>query len=553
MLRMIAEAGKVSPAGGVGYAGRRMNDRPAEAPPAVPPAPTGAAPREIPAPLQRVADAVRADPVFYSLFALLSVVFLLPLFMTRILPLQDVPGHLAVAQIWRHLSDPGPMGQSFRSSGELSPYLTYYWLLRALGALMSLESAQKLLLVLYVVGLPAALAYTLRRFGHDRRYALLSFALVYNTPLIYGFMSNVIALPLFVVALGLLRAYLDRPSLGREVGLAVVVVLVFLTHLPMAGALAVALPVVFFTGVGSWRLIVRRGLFVLPTLLLGTWWLVHSVKQGPTSGVHLPPSGNMPWFLQWTNDVLVGSADEVALLLVGASWVLAAMLSVSGRSLPRGHWALGVAGMLVLTAAFFLPKHGTTPVPHWATNCRFVVPALLLLLGALPASLAGRRIWVLAPGLAGTLWMGGNVIASFREFGALTAPLDSVIAAIPERKRVLPLTYNERDGIHQGFALRQALYYYEIRKLGYVPYLVDGYPAVTWKTAATPHPSHFRPTDFDYQRHGQYYDYFMTTLGPGQEAGPTFPGAGANVRLVAKGGRFAAYENIGPLRPAPAK
>jgi hypothetical protein len=503
----------------------------------------------------RLVAALRGDAVFYGLFGVLAVVFLLPLAVARILPLQDAPGHLAVVQIWRHLAQPGPMGESFRSSGELSPYLTYYSLLRVLGVAMPLEWAQKLLLGAYVVGLPAALAYTLGRFGHDRRYALLSFALVYNTPLIYGFISNVLALPLFVLALGLLRAYLDRPSIAREVGLAAVVLLVFLTHLLMAAALAIALPIVFLASVGHWRQIVRRGLFVLPTVLVGSWWVVHSMKQGHTSGVHIPPSANMPWFLQWTNDVLVGDADEVALLAVGASWVLGAMLSASGGppALPRGHWALGAAGMVVLTAAFFLPKHMTTPVYHWATNCRFVVPALLLLLGAPPASLAGKRAWVLGPGLAGTLWMGVHVVASFRQFDALVAPLDRVIAAIPERKRVLPLTYDERDGLHQGFALRQVLYYYEIRKLGYVPYLAEPYPAVTWKTGATPHPSHFRPGDFDYQRHGEYYDYFLITTAPGREPGPTFPGAGANVRLVASGGRFAAYENVGPRKPAPPK
>jgi hypothetical protein len=502
----------------------------------------------------RVIGGVADDPIFSALFALLAVVFLLPLAVTRILPLQDAPGHLAVVQIWRHLDVPGPMSESFRAVGQLSPYLTYYCLLRALGTVMSLEAAQKLLLAVYVVSLPASLAYTLARFGHDRRYSLLSFALVYNTSLIYGFIPNVIALPLFVLSLGLLRSYLDRPSLGREIGVAVLVLLVFLTHLLLAGALALAIPIVFFSRVRTWREVLRRGLFALPTALLGSWWVMHSMGQGRPAGIRIPPAANMPWFLQWTNDVLLGAADEIALLAVAASWLLGAAFSApapSERSLPRGHWALGVAGMLVLTTAFFLPKHTTTPVYHWATNCRFVVPALLLLLGGLPAGLRGRRVWVLAPGLAGTLWLGGNLIASFRQFDALVAPLDAVIAAIPERKRVLPLTYDERDGIHQGFTLRQVLFYYEIRKLGYVPYLAEPYPAVTWKAAATPHPSHFRPTDFDYQRHGQYYDYFLATFPPGQEPGPTFPGAGTHVRLVARGGRFAAYENVGPLRPAP--
>jgi hypothetical protein len=503
---------------------------------------------------RRVIDAATEDLTFSGLFALLSVTFLLPLAVTRILPLQDAPGHLAVVQIWRNLHVPGPMSESFRSVDRLSPYITYYWVLRLLGTLMSLEAAQKLVLAVYVVSLPASLAYALRRFGHDRRYALLSFCFIYNTSFIYGFISNVLAIPLFLLALGLLRSYLDRPSLGREIAVALVVLSVFLTHLLLAGALALALPIVFFSRVQTWREVLRRGLFVLPTLVLACWWVMHSMGEGRFTGNHIPPGANIPWFIQWTNDVLVGDADEIALLTVAASWILAAAFSVpsgAARVLPRGHWALGVSGIVVLTAAFFLPKHTSTPVYHWATNCRFVVPAVLLLLAGGPASLTGRRFWVLAPGLAGTLWMGANLIASFREFGALVGPLDAVIAAIPERKRVLPLTYHEEDGIHRTNALRQVLYYYEIRKFGYVPYLAEPYPAVTWKTSAAPHPSHFRPTDFDYQRHGRYYDYFLTTSPPGQQPGPTFPGAGGNVRLVAQGGRFAAYENIGPLRPPP--
>jgi hypothetical protein len=53
---------------------------------------------------------------------------------------------------------------------------------------------------------------------------------------------------------------------------------------------------------------------------------------------------------------------------------------------------------------------------------------------------------------------------------------------------------------------------------------------------------------FNYDQFGPHYDYFLAVFGEGEAPAATFPGGGANVRLVAKSGRFAAYENIGPLR-----
>ena len=45
------------------------------------------------------------------------------------------------------------------------------------------------------------------------RVTLLGFAFVYNTSFVYGFIANVLALPLFLWSLGLLKRYLDRPTL----------------------------------------------------------------------------------------------------------------------------------------------------------------------------------------------------------------------------------------------------------------------------------------------------------------------------------------------------
>ncbi|MEZ4222732.1 MAG: hypothetical protein R3B13_17450 [Polyangiaceae bacterium] len=490
------------------------------------------------------------DRPFLVLYLALSALYLAPVVMLRHLPMQDGPAHLALIQIWRHLDDPGVIQQEYMARGGLPPYVVYYSLLRLLGALTDLETANRFILAGYVIALPLSFAYTFTRFGRDMRYGLLAFPFIYNTPFIYGFTSNVIALPLFVLAIGLTKSYLDRPNWRRELTLTVLIMVLYLSHVLVAAAYAVSAPILLLSHVHRPLQVLRRGLFGLPAFALALWWSQGQTKGTKFEGEHFDVSQNLREGIAWINDVQLGNWDEYALLAVFATVLLCAALPSPPLTTPRRHWTFALAAVAVFALFFAAPAHTFKPYYHWATNSRLVLPGvfLLLLLPKLP--LRGARLLLLAPALIVFTLSGFELYQSFTRYDATLRHLDRVIEAIPANKRVLPLVYDQGDGLHRGYPIRHTLLLYQAQKPGYMPEgLVSDNTPIAFRTRRTPGPFYKRPGDFRYNVHGSYYHYFLAAFPEGRPPPDTLPTAGANLRLVRRSGRFAAYENLGP-RPA---
>jgi hypothetical protein len=493
---------------------------------------------------------LRADLAFTCLFAVLAIVHLLPLLAARHLPFQDQPAHLAVVEAWRNVDASNLLGAYYAPGKALSPYITYYGSLRLLGVILPLEIANHLILIGYVLALPLAFTYTVTRFGRDRRYGLLGFAFVYNTPLVFGFVSNALAIPLFVLLLGLIKDYLDRPKILKELLLAVLVVALYFTHVLVFVAFACAAPVIFFGQ--TWRplAILRRCLFMLPAMGVAIYWSVTTAGKKGLDGEYYDIAKTLAQFPYWINNVLVGPADEIALLGVGASWLICLVLRPTLEELPRAFWSLAVSALPVIVALILLPAHARSPDYHWATNVRLVLPAALLLLSVPLANLRRWRLLALVPAFAGMLWGAGHVFVAFRDFDRTVRPLDEVLQALPYDQRVLGLVYEPKDSLVTGYPLRHVLLLAQVRKRAFMPHsFADDYTPISREKPVTAAFEYSRPKDFSYRVHGRHYHYFLVIAAPNHEPGPTFPGAGGDVRLVTRRGRFGLYENIGALRP----
>ncbi len=498
--------------------------------------------------LTAAAKVLLDDKLFVLLYLALLGVYLAPVVLLRHLPMQDGPAHLALVQIWRHLDGDGVIAREYVARGGMPPYVIYYSLLRILGGLVPLETANRIILGAYVATLPLSVSYLATRFGRDRRYGLLAFPLVYNTPFVYGFTSNVVALPIFVLTVALLKEYLDHPKWTKELGLALLLVLLYLSHVLVAAAFAIAGPIIFFSQVHHPLRIIRRGLFALPAMGIALWWSRGETKDAGFEGVYLSPGENLRAFLTWANDVQLGSFDEYALLALAATLLLCLGARAQAHATPKAHWSLGLA--VIGVVAFFLmaPAHTTKPYYHWATNVRVVVPALLLLLVLPKARLHGVHLGLILPGLAVFAYTGSKLHQTFGVFDAEVRHLDVVLQQIPANKRVLPLIYDQKDSLHQGFPMRNVLLLYQAKKPGYMPEgLVSDNTPISFRTRRTPGPYWKSPSGFSYRAHGRYYHYYLAGFSKGQTPTESFPGAGGNVRLVARSGRFAAYENIGTL------
>src|SRR5215831_12075103 len=88
-----------------------------------------------------------------------SLACVAPLWVARDLPMVDLPQHLYVLEVLRHLHDAGSLlAQTFTSRFRYVPYLGYYAVVGALHLALPLEVANRVCLTLVVVAFPLSVA-----------------------------------------------------------------------------------------------------------------------------------------------------------------------------------------------------------------------------------------------------------------------------------------------------------------------------------------------------------------------------------------------------------
>jgi len=139
---------------------------------------------------------------FGACYTFLLPFFLAPLFATRLLPGLDLPFHMAAADMLSKVGRAAsPYAPYYDGGLRIAPYAAHFVALIGLGKIMGLLAAHKLIIILYVAGLPLAMASLLAVCRRSRIPALLAFPLAYNLTLHYGFISFALSLPVLMLLL----------------------------------------------------------------------------------------------------------------------------------------------------------------------------------------------------------------------------------------------------------------------------------------------------------------------------------------------------------------
>ena len=115
------------------------------------------------------APPLRDRVIFAAVVAALTALSLFPLWSSRLLPMQDYPQHLLLAQIASTYHQPGlQWGEWYRVDLGFAPYMLWYLATTLLIPLFGAEAAGKLLISLYIllVSLLACAARRLSPEGH---------------------------------------------------------------------------------------------------------------------------------------------------------------------------------------------------------------------------------------------------------------------------------------------------------------------------------------------------------------------------------------------------
>ena len=401
------------------------------------------------------------------LAALAVAALAIALYVPAHLPFVDFPQHVALVSIWSHLDDP-VRGLAGRYEINLAtPYVTGYLAARLLSPLVGDELAVRTVLFGALLAIPLASLAVLRTYGRPPELALAAFAVAFAWVTFMGFVPWIVAVPMIIAAVALVRRLDDRRWAAPT--LAALAIATFATH-------ALALPALAFLSAAAalgrpgWR---RRLVVVAVALgpslaLAGIWAFARSRIPSPdpmhfTMGDPLTRLGLARYLFGSSATEPRVVALTVALLAVGAlaTWLVArergsgegggrdpaepTRSGADSAEFAAAPWPRGIAAIVrarplvwpFLAAAMLYALAPRTALDAYGLWQRFAPIAFVLGLGLLPWPTTPRYRSGLTVTL-GVIAIGSSLgtLAQSSAFDRQIAGLDQVVAALPPGARL---------------------------------------------------------------------------------------------------------------------
>lgn len=385
-----------------------------------------------------------------AVLAVVTGLYVRPLWMGAYPPLTDFGGHLALADAWARHADVALYRSCFTIRDSWAPNLLVYRFVGALYPALSPLAALRLWVSASLVLTVVATATVARAFDRSPWQVLLALPFLWNGMFALGLVSYAMAVPLVLFGVTVARR---TGSWGRPVdgvGLIVLGVLAYFVHAIGAAFFVGAAALVLALSARRLRHLGYGAGLVLPLLLLWRW---ASEGGAATRAAHAP----LEWRPLWNNlvvvlrqgtDVLVGGVDTIVLLVVVAAWVVlmgqstrpslepaAVTLRPGGRLLRWLRQQTLLVLVLALGAGLFaLPAY----VGKTSINPR-VIPLFLftaVLLPRLPrrSAVAASALAVVAVAASVYALRLGEATRAFER--TRVAPLVAILDRVPRQSRV---------------------------------------------------------------------------------------------------------------------
>lgn len=534
--------------------------------------------------LVRLVRAVKTRPLDVALWLVAIVVTVYaagaPLAAAVYPPMTDLPFHAAQTSILRHYGDPDwHFREQFTVSPIAVPYVLHYAVGAALMWVLPPMASVKVATFLLLALVPAGLAVWLSGLGRDPLLALVSVPFVYCTLSHWGFVSFMGALGLFAMAAGLALHLVRAPSVGKQLALALVLVLAFFAHIfrfPFTIAAVIGSALVVYPATRRIRPVL---LPLVPSLALFAAWLVVRPTALATRiefALDLSRMDEIPslLFAGYQGDEERHLAQEVLLVgAIGAAIGLASRVIARRASdgngvpatreprVPRGfhRWAwIGPAACALVFLAMFLTLPMQMGVwwyvyPREATAFCFVALASL---PSLPRAAIWRGISVIALAWA-ALGYGRFVEERYAEIDRATEDFTRIVKLIPRAPKLMYLIFD-----HGGTSRRVTPFvhlpaYVQAEKGGFLSFhfAVWGASPIAYRSPeepgavvppAVPTRWEWTPEIFDVMEHGAFFDWFLvrSRRKPDKLFAPDL-----NIRPIGHEGTWWLFHRVGPPRP----
>jgi hypothetical protein len=428
-----------------------------------------------------------------GLWLVLGLWFAHPLWSARLLPLHDLPNHLARITALHHLSDPRwNLAPYYQRSLQLVPYLGHYYLVHLLAYLTrSVTSANLVFMVAYVVGTPLCGLAFARATGRSPYLAFFLLPLSVSIYFQWGFISFCAGVMLMLPALAALYRLLDEPSRGRAVAVGLWCAALYLFHIvPWAAfGLYAALLLILELSARRLRAPLLAAAAMAPSLMLMAIGLGQARAIGYLGDHRYQAVRDTPVKLMsravtlldwWRTETL----DEwVLLALMLALLLLVVSDGGNDEAEPwRRRLRVPLAFVVFVVLATVTPFWVKQPFNWWMVNQRFLFPAAAVALFLPRGPIRGGRAALLATAFALMALLPAGMTRHYRDFSRRAAPIVELIHETPLGANTLMLHTPGRPfddpWLAPQMTIWRELYNYPlVYRGGYDPYLYDdGFP-----------------------------------------------------------------------------
>jgi hypothetical protein len=361
----------------------------------------------------------------------------------RYLPMVDLPQHYAMVSIMLHHGDPS-WGFTQRYTFDFlgRPYATVYWLGAALGWVLPLGAAMRIVVACCTVAPLAGAHLLLAAAKRPRVWLLPAIPFAFGSLWHWGFLNFLLGTGMFLAGLALVLRVTEKPSRAGAVGLGALALVLLFTHFHGLVMLLLCSPLMAWSRApeGGRSSYLRALVPLTPAGLAGAAFVLVTWSQATGQWARMYP-GMAERVLRFTEFLAWGLPGTLPSVELAALAVLAATGIALGGERLRPRRAL-IAFALVLTGQILmyllLPLNTNTATYVSARH------ALLIVLLALPLlpTLQGRRLLVLRAG--GLLALAVGLSMTWRHlacFDREARDFDGVLPAMQPAKRLAPLVF----------------------------------------------------------------------------------------------------------------
>lgn len=523
-------------------------------------------------PARAVADFVRRHALWLAVWLPLASWFVHPLWSARVIPLHDLPNHLARITALHHLRDPRwNLSPYYERSLELVPYFAHYCIVHLLAYLTrSVIIANLIFMTAYIALAPLGGFVFARATNRSPWLALLLLPLSVSYYFQWGFIAFCCGVMLMLPAMAALYRLLDAPTGRAAIIVGVWTALLYLFQIvPWAafGAYAILVLAIELSS-RRWRGPLYAAAAMTPSLAM----LAIGVRQarafgyfgsggtaGPRYEAVTDPPGKLlsravamiNWFQSENTDEWVAIGLMLILLLLVVSDGGARTTAEAGEDPWRRRVRIPVAFVAFVAMAFATPFWVKHPFNWWMINQRFLFPAACVAVFFPRGPIRGARLGLVAAAVGVMALLPRDMTRQYRDFSRRAWPLIELIRATPLGSNTLMLhepgrSYEDPALAPQVTYWRELYNYPLVYRGGFDPYMYDdGFPirrisalpapkvARAAETLFSPEEARFNPGTMM-----QGWDYFIVP----EEARDVMPPDGA--LRIRDAGSWTLYRNV---------